>query len=53
MVLVGTRSLMVGTPSNDSPTIYEGVSRVALLHISDLQELPQGKSSGTNGPVTQ
>ena len=50
LVLVGTRALIIGVPCNDDPTIFEVANRVALLHITDLQEIPRAPTPGTNGP---
>jgi hypothetical protein len=49
LIMVGRRALMIGTAGNENPTQFETVSRVAILHVSDLQDLPQLKSSGGNG----
>jgi hypothetical protein len=49
LVLVGKRDLMVGTASNDNPTIYQVANRVALMHVTDLQDLPQATPAGKNG----
>jgi hypothetical protein len=40
LVLVGRRDLMIGYADPASPTIYDGVVRVALVHIVALEELP-------------
>ncbi len=50
LVMVGRRSLIIGTASNDNPTQFEIASRVALLHVADLQDIPPLASPGTNGP---
>ncbi len=39
LVMVGTRDLVMGTPSNANPTRYDGLSRVAIMHVTDLQDL--------------
>jgi hypothetical protein len=49
LVLVGRRSLIVGVASNDNPAHFEDVSRVALMHITDLQDLPTKPAQGMNG----
>jgi len=51
LVLVGTRALIIGTPSNENPDIFEAASRVALMHVSDLQDIPTGPVSNSNGPI--
>jgi hypothetical protein len=40
LVLVGSRDIMVGSPSAKSPTVYDKVTRVALVHIVALEDLP-------------
>jgi len=50
LVLVGSRDIMIGTASNDNPTFYDTVSRVALMHITDLQDIPNPPPKNTNGP---
>ena len=54
LVLVGERSLMIGRASNSNPTVYSSVSRVTLMHVTDLQDLPSPPSTnapGANGPT--
>jgi hypothetical protein len=51
LVLVGRRALIIGTASNDNPTQFETASRVAVMHVVDLQDLPSPASSDTNGPA--
>jgi hypothetical protein len=49
LAIVGTRFLMIGLPSAQDPTVAEQVTRVALLHVTKIQDLPQHKSSSGNG----
>ena len=49
LVMVGRRSLYVGTASNENPSQFEQASRIAILHISDLQDLPASAGPGVNG----
>lgn len=49
LVMVGRRSIMIGTASNEKPSQYETVSRVAILHITELQDITQAKPAGGNG----
>jgi hypothetical protein len=54
LVLPGVRSLIIGIASNDNPTVFEQANRVALMHITDLQDLPTPpakESPGKNGPT--
>jgi hypothetical protein len=50
MVLVGRRDLSIGTPDPASPTIYDGVTRVALVHVVALEDLTPAASPTSNGP---
>jgi hypothetical protein len=40
LVLVGRRDVMVGFPGPDNPSIYDRVTRVALVHMVALEDLP-------------
>jgi len=40
MVFVGMRFVIVGTPSNDNPAFADSVSRIALMHITEMRDLP-------------
>lgn len=48
LVLVGERDLIIGVPGPTSPTIYNRVVRVALMHLVALEDLP---TSSANGPA--
>jgi hypothetical protein len=39
MVWVGERFLVIGIPSQKNPTWVDQVARVALAHVTDLQDL--------------
>lgn len=49
LVLVGRRDLMIGFAGPDSPSIYDRVTRVALIHVVALEELPAPSSPQGNG----
>ncbi len=40
LVFVGSRDIMIGFPSSHNPRIYDGVTRVALVHIVAMEDLP-------------
>jgi hypothetical protein len=40
LVFVGLRDLMIGFPGPDNPTVYDRVTRVALIHVVALENLP-------------
>jgi hypothetical protein len=40
LVFVGSRDLMIGFPGPDSPSIYDRVTRVALVHVVALEDIP-------------
>ncbi len=49
MVLLGRNSVMIGTPSKKEPWVAEDITRVALLHVTELRDLPAKKSASGNG----
>jgi hypothetical protein len=49
LVLVGRASIMIGVASTENPAQYDTISRVAIMHITDLQNMPRAASTGTNG----
>jgi hypothetical protein len=49
LIMVGRRDLTVGTASSENATQYDLTSRVAILHIAALQDLPTPAASGGNG----
>ncbi len=52
LVLVARHFLIVGTPSPNRPTVADQVTRVALVHVTELRDLPPPPPSGSNGPVS-
>lgn len=40
LILVTRRFLEVGTPDSDNPSVADMVTRVALVHIVELRDLP-------------
>jgi hypothetical protein len=40
LVLVERRDRMIGTPDSAHPTIYDRVTRVALVHVVAMDDLP-------------
>ncbi len=40
LVMVGRRDLIVGTASVEDPGQYERVTRVAIMHVTALEDLP-------------
>jgi hypothetical protein len=51
LIMVGCRSLIIGTASTESPTQYEQATRVAILHVTALEDLPSQASAADNGPL--
>jgi hypothetical protein len=49
LVWIGRRDLMVGTALPDAPTYYDQVTRVAIMHVTALQDLPASTPPGGNG----
>lgn len=40
LVLTGRRFLIIGVPTSDNPTVAEQVTRVAMVHVVELRDLP-------------
>jgi hypothetical protein len=51
LVFVGRHDVAIGTPDPATPTIYDRLVRVALVHIVALEDLPPGSSTSSNGPA--
>ncbi len=43
------RDVEVGLGNTDNPHVFEEVTRVAILHITEVQDLPVAASSSGNG----
>jgi hypothetical protein len=52
LVLVARRFLIVGTPSPDNPALADQVTRVALVHVAELRDLPN-TAPPANGAAAQ
>ena len=40
LVLVGRYDLSIGFPCRDNPSVYDGMTRVDLVHVVALEDLP-------------
>ena len=49
LVVVGRRSVFIGVASNENPAHFDSASQVALMHITDLQNMPRPASIESNG----
>ena len=49
LVMVGTRDVMIGFPSQENPHVYDRVIRVALVHLVGMEELPTPTPASSNG----
>jgi len=52
LVLVGRRDLTVGLPSEENPAQYEQVTRLALVHLYELRDLPSLVPPSNGTPPT-
>jgi hypothetical protein len=50
LVMTGRRFLMIGLPASDNPTVADQVTRVAMVHVAELRDLPI-VSPPTNGSM--
>jgi hypothetical protein len=46
LVLVGKRDITIGSPAKDNPSVYDQVTRVALVHVVALEDLPVSQATG-------
>ena len=49
LVIVGRRSVMVGTASTESPAHADLVTRLSIIHITSMEDLPVPAPPGSNG----
>lgn len=49
LVMVGRRWVLVGTASRKSPAYAELVTRIAMIHITALEDLPAAPKHRGNG----
>ncbi len=40
LILIGRRDLIVGTASTENPRQYERATRIAIMHVTALEDLP-------------
>ncbi len=51
LVMVGRRALIIGTASAEDPAQFDQVTRVAILHVTELRDLPIPIGPSGNGPA--
>jgi hypothetical protein len=51
LVLVGDRFLEIGIPKKPASLIAHQIFRVALIHVTVVNDLPVPAAGGTNGPA--
>jgi hypothetical protein len=49
LIMIGRRDLIVGTASNKNPWQYEQTSRVAIMHVTALEDLPMPTQQSGDG----
>jgi hypothetical protein len=49
LVLVGRRYIEIGKASRENPATFDYVTRVAIMHITALEDLPPARSRRGNG----
>jgi hypothetical protein len=49
LLLVGQRDLIIGHPSPEDPKVYDRITRVAMVHLVGIEDLPTPTSPGSNG----
>lgn len=51
LVWAGRRFLLIGHATAAAPTVFDQQSRVALVHVVALQDLPFAQPPTANGPA--
>ena len=53
MIWVGTRDIHIGTPNTEYPEVYDAVTRIALMHINTITDVPAATKppAGSNGAI--
>jgi hypothetical protein len=46
LVLVGRRDMIIGMASSENPSQYEQTTRVPIMHVTALADLPTAVSAG-------
>ena len=49
LLMVGKSRLVIGSGSNEYPGAFESTSIIAMLHITDMQELGMPAQTGIKG----
>lgn len=49
LIMIGVRDVAVGLPSPDHPTAYDRMTRIAIIHITELRDLPVPAGAPNNG----
>lgn len=49
LIMVGRRALILGTASTENPAHFDLVTRVSILHVSALEDLPRPTGTTGNG----
>jgi hypothetical protein len=49
LIMIGRRSLTIGTASAENPRQYERTTRVAVMHVTALEDLPTPTPPGGDG----
>jgi hypothetical protein len=49
LVMLGRRSIVIGVASTEYPTRFATANRVAIMHLTDMQEIPRTPSGESNG----
>jgi hypothetical protein len=50
LVMVGRRSPTIGTASTENPRQYELTTRVAVMHVTPMKDLPPPSATSSSGP---
>ena len=48
-IMVGRREVIIGIGRPDEPRFYERITRVSMLHITAIEDLPTDSAQSPNG----
>ena len=49
LLMIGRREIMIGIGASHDSTIYDRLARVAIMHITAIEDLPATKPPSSNG----
>ena len=51
LIMVGRRELIIGRPWRKNPAVYDATDRIAVLHVTALEDIGKPAPPGTDAPA--